>query len=115
MVHDFRPLAQSRRHLTTAAIGAAEDRAAGGKSVTWKTKLLPITRCTCGSCYCFQCWENVPFDIDGKQSLHFGGAAAYCRSKGLSLAVAEEKHLKHMGVVDGDATAGHLPVAVLKL
>lgn len=34
MVHDFRPLAQSRRHLATAAIGAAEESEARGKSVT---------------------------------------------------------------------------------
>lgn len=60
-------------------------------------------------------WESLPFDVDGKQSLHFSGATAYCSSKGLPLAVAEEKHLKHMGVIDGDAAAGYLPVAVLEL
>lgn len=70
---------------------------------------------TCGGCYYEKCWETLPFDINGKQSLHFSGAPAYCRSKRLSLAVAEEKHLKHMGVIDRDATAGHLPIAVLDL
>lgn len=60
-------------------------------------------------------WESLPFDVDGKQSLHFSGATAYCSSEGLPLAVAEEKHLKHMGVIDGDAATGYLPVAVLEL
>lgn len=47
-----------------------------------------------------KCREMLPLDVDGKQSLYFSGAAAHCCSKGLPLAVAEEKHLKHMRVVD---------------
>jgi len=58
--------------------------------------------------------EKLPFDIDGEEPLHFSGAAAYCGSKGLSLAVAEEKHLKHVGVIGRHTTAGDLPVAILE-
>lgn len=58
--------------------------------------------------------EGLPFDVDGEEPLHFGGAAAHCGSKGLSLAVAEEKHLKHVGVISRHATAGYLPVAILE-
>lgn len=56
----------------------------------------------------------LPFDIDGEEPLHVGGAAAHCGSEGLSLAVAEEKHLEHMGVIDRHTAAGHLPVAILE-
>lgn len=59
-------------------------------------------------------WKVLPFDVDGEEPLHFGGAAAHCGSKGLSLAVAEEKHLKHVGVISRHATAGYLPVAILE-
>lgn len=58
--------------------------------------------------------EVLPFDVDGEKPLHVSGAAAHCGSKGLSLAVAEEKHLKHMGVIDRHTTAGYLSVAILK-
>lgn len=44
--------------------------------------------------------RELPFDINGEESLHFSGAAAHCGSEGLPLNVAEEKHLKHMGVID---------------
>lgn len=56
----------------------------------------------------------LPFDIDREKPLHFSGAAAHCGSEGLSLAVAEEKHLKHMGVIDRYTTPGYLPVAILE-
>ena len=55
----------------------------------------------------------LPFDVDGEEPLHFCGAAAHCGSERLSLAVAEEKHLEHVGVIGGHTTAGYLPVAVL--
>lgn len=58
--------------------------------------------------------EVLPFDIDGEQPLYFCGAAAHCGSEGLPLAVAEEKHLKHMGVIDRHTTTGYLPVAILE-
>lgn len=58
--------------------------------------------------------EVLPFDVDGEESLHVSGAAAHCGSKGFSLAVAEEKHLKHMRVIDRHTTAGYLPVAILE-
>lgn len=56
----------------------------------------------------------LPFDVDGKEPLYVSGAAAYCGSERLSLAVAEEKHLKHMRVIDRHTTSGNLPVAVLE-
>lgn len=60
-------------------------------------------------------WGGVlPFDVDGKEPLYVSGAAAYCGSERLSLAVAEEKHLKHMRVIDRHTTSGNLPVAVLE-
>lgn len=58
--------------------------------------------------------EVLPFDVDGEEPLHLGGAAAHCGSEGLSLAVAEEQHLKHMGVIDRHTTASNLPVAILE-
>lgn len=58
--------------------------------------------------------EVLPLDVDGKEPLYVSGAAAYRGSEGLSLAVAEEKHLKHMRVVDRHAASGNLPVAVLE-
>lgn len=58
--------------------------------------------------------QVLPFDVDGEKPLNICGAAAHCGSKGLSLAVAEEKHLKHMGVVDRHATSSYLPVAILE-
>lgn len=58
--------------------------------------------------------EVLPFDVDGEESLHISGTAAHCGSKGFSLAVAEEKHLKHMRVIDRHTTAGYLPVAILE-
>lgn len=44
--------------------------------------------------------EVLPFDVDGEEPLHVSGATAHRGSEGLSLTVAEEKHLKHMGVID---------------
>lgn len=58
--------------------------------------------------------EVLPFDVDREQPLHFCGAAAHCSSEGLPLAVAEEKHLKHMGVIHRHTTTGYLPVAILE-
>lgn len=58
--------------------------------------------------------EVLPFDVDREKSLYFNGAAAHCGSKGLSLAVAEEKHLKHMGVIGRHTTTGYLSVAILE-
>lgn len=56
----------------------------------------------------------LPFDIDGKEPLHFCGAAAHCGSEGFPLAVAEEKHLEHMGVINRHTTSSHLSVAILE-
>lgn len=56
----------------------------------------------------------LPFDVDGKEPLHFNSAAADGGSEWFSLAVAEEKHLKDMGVVNRHTTSCHLPIAVLQ-
>lgn len=56
----------------------------------------------------------LPFDVDGEESLHFSGAPTHSGSKGFPLAVAEEKHLEHMGVVDWHTTSSNLPVAILR-
>lgn len=52
-----------------------------------------------GETFIYNIEEALPFDVDREKSLYFNGAAAHCGSEGLSLAVAEEKHLKHMGVI----------------
>lgn len=110
VVHDLRPLAQSRRHLTAAAIRAKEGRK--------ETELArPGTRYISQTRYSGREVRRMfmlPFDVDGEEPLHFSGAAAHCGSERLSLAVAEEKHLKHMGVIGGHTTAGYLPVAILE-
>lgn len=58
--------------------------------------------------------EALPFDIDGEESHHVSGATAHCGCERFSLAVAEEKHLKHMRVIDRHTTAGYLTVAFLE-
>lgn len=58
--------------------------------------------------------EILPFDVDGKEPLHFSGAAAHCGSKRLSLAVAKEKHLKDMGVINRHTSTSHLSIAILQ-
>lgn len=64
-----------------------------------------------------QCWceMELPFDSDWKKLLHIRCASIYCGSKRFSLTVAEEKHLKDMGVIHRHTTAGHLPVGILQL
>lgn len=56
----------------------------------------------------------LPFDINGEESHHVSGAAAHCGCERFSLAVAEEKHLKYMRVIDRHTTAGYLTVAFLE-
>ena len=55
----------------------------------------------------------LPFDVDGEEPLDLCGAAAHGGGEGLALAVAEEQHLQHVGVVHRHAAARHLPVGVL--
>ena len=57
--------------------------------------------------------RRLPFDVDGEEPLDLRGAAAHGGSERLALAVAEEQHLQHMGVVHRHASARHLPVGVL--
>lgn len=59
--------------------------------------------------------RRLPFEVDGEEPLDLGGAAANGGSEGLALAVAEEQHLQHVGVVHRHASARHLPVGVLVL
>lgn len=56
---------------------------------------------------------RLPLHIDGEESLHVHVAAVDCGSEGLALAVAEEEHLEHVGVIHRYSTARHLTITVL--
>lgn len=86
VVHDLRPLAQSRGHLTATSVRSKSGESRMRQCITFVSLAGGVETNA----------EQLPFDVDGEEPLHISGAAAYSCSKGLSLAVAEEKHLQHV-------------------